>query len=253
MTALPAAPLFLRAFLASVVVCALTAAPPAGAEQSVETLIEPKGYSYTVSATINESAEAQLIIDTGSSFTVVSEQVAARLGLKNLRAAPRFPLSTAGGVAWVRLVVFDSVTVGGITAVEVEGAVSSGLGDEVDGLLGRSFLDGFIYKIDGKRRTLTLKPTDADGPADGPAYGGHGKGWWKERFSRYAGMIRRFESYGGGRETGMMNPTQPSATAATGFTRRDIAGVTGYYRRLHRALERRARSLGVPNAWIVYP
>ncbi len=227
-------------------------AEPAGAPDNTRPVtvpLKPKGFRFAVEALINEQVKANLIIDTGSSFTVVSEEVALGLGYKDLDDAPRFPVSTAAGETWVRLVLFESVKIGLAEARYVEGAVSSNPGKGADGLLGLSFLNEFAYKIDGKKGLLTLKRSKGDGPL----FGGYGREWWSSKFERYSQTIRRYESYLY-RHANRLKAASPCANGnETRFTEQDIKKIIDYFRRLRRVLDRRATSLGVPEAWKASP
>ena len=123
---------------------------------SVTAPVKARGLGFTVETLINEKARATLIIDTGSSYTVISPETAAKLGYTNLESLPKRKVSTAGGVSWVYLVDFDSVEVNGAVAERVKGAISTKLPPKVDGLLGISFLKNFAYQIDSARMTLAL-------------------------------------------------------------------------------------------------
>ena len=202
------------------------------------------GARFAVGAMLNGKARVRLTIDTGAGFLVISPETAVKLGYKNLDKAPRFPLATASGVAWARLVAFDTVKIGNITAHNVEGAVLPGS----TGLLGQSFLSRFTYTINSKRKTFTLEPP-ATVP---PVYGGADEALWKARFSRLASVISRFEAYRRARMALMRRPGA-TATAPRRFTDEDIASVIKFYNRLYNALERQADSAGAPDSWRVYP
>ncbi len=148
-------------------------AAPSGA-QSAPSQVSPAGSSgpasgvaripYTpgqpivVTARINDSGTARLILDTGAQGTVISPDVLASLGI-SFRDAVRGSIKGVTGDASVLAVKVDRI--------EVEGARfgplmvmshDSGVGPGMDGLLGRDFLDNFTVTIDSSARVVTLTP-----------------------------------------------------------------------------------------------
>lgn len=208
-----------------------------------------KGLSFSAKAVINGQVETELIIDTGSSFTIISEKMARRIGFKDISGAPRYPVSTAAGEAWFRLVVFESVNVGGAIARNVEGAVSPYLGKGMDGVIGLSFLNDFIYKINGKTKELTLKRLGGAGPFIGE----RGREWWSFKFRRYSETIRRYSSYLRSHENRLKAPNEEKEKNEARFRESDLKKIIKYYKKLHLALDRSAKIAGVPESWKTYP
>jgi clan AA aspartic protease (TIGR02281 family) len=209
--------------------------------------LKARGFSYSVDAQVNRSVRLNMLVDTGASFTILAVDAAKKLGITNLDALPKMPVSTAGGVTWIHLLEIESVSVGGAEALSIEGGVSSQIGDGLDGLLGMSFLGEFVYQVDGPGGQLSLK--SARGP---DTRGGGDKGWWLTRYNHYVETIRRFTAYKKSLETGA-TLDDPELKKATGFTREDVGKVIAYYTRLLNSLDRRASSVGVPMSWRLYP
>lgn len=207
------------------------------------------GGGYTVEASLNGGVKANMLIDTGSSFTIVSPGVAANLGYTSLDGLPRLPVSTAGGVTWIYLIAFDSVEVGGAKAEDVEGGVSPALERGMDGLLGMSFLKEFKYRMDGGRGELALTSSRRNGKT----YGGKDKGWWLTKYNHYVRNIRKFTEYRDRIASGAPAFTEDETRKISGFSEEDMARIVGYYRARFEKLERRAASLGVPRSWRIYP
>lgn len=89
--------------------------------------------------------EASLLLDTGASLVSVPGDVAERL---NLRPMGEVRLSTANGDVDGSYTRLETVTLGGLTAHGVRGAINPGnMGDDV--LLGMSFLERFDIVIRG--------------------------------------------------------------------------------------------------------
>jgi len=209
--------------------------------------LKARGFSYSVDAQVNKSARLNMLVDTGASFTIINVNAARKLGITNLDALPRMPVSTAGGVTWIHLVELESVNVGGAEALSIEGGISSQIGDGLDGLLGMSFLGEFVYQLDGPGGQLSLK--SARGP---DTRGGGDKGWWLTHYSHYVEIIHHFTAYKKSLDTGA-TLDDPELKRATGFTRDDVGKIIAYYTRLLNSLDRRASSAGVPMSWRVYP
>ncbi|VAX21331.1 hypothetical protein MNBD_NITROSPINAE04-186 [hydrothermal vent metagenome] len=208
-----------------------------------------KGLNFAVNVVINGRVSAELIIDTGSSFTIVSEKMARRIGFTDIGDAPRYPVSTTAGEAWLRLVVFESVNVGGAISRNVEGAVSSYLGEGMDGVIGLSFLNDFIYKFDGRKKELTLKRINGAGPLKGE----RAREWWSLRFRRYSEAIRRYRSYLQSHENRLKARNVEKENNETRFTENDLKKIIRYYKKLHRILDKSAQIAGVPGSWKEYP
>lgn len=231
--------------------CSALVLPGAGLADETQTVafttsLARNGLVYTVKARVNGGPTANLVIDTGSSYTVISEKLAVSLGYSGLDKAPRAPLATAAGIKWARLVALDSLSVGGATARLVEGAVISGLPGGVDGYLGLSYMNRFQYRIDASARTLTLAMPDE--PA--PLYAGAGQRWWRARFSSLCENIRKYRSYEARLNNRLKSP-RPENTGA--YTAGGLERLVSFYAGLHRARAARAARLGVPEAWIERP
>ena len=223
--------------------------PPPGDKHAVVAKIKRRGEGFVVEALINGAVRADLLIDTGSSFTILTPETARRLGHTGFGKLPRLPVSTAAGVSWVRLVTLDSVSVGGAEAEIVEGGISSRLEKGIDGLLGMSFLKEFVYRIDGAKREITLRPARGAGKT----YGGHDRGWWLTKYKHYAHNIRRFRELREKLAGGVTPAQDPEMRKVSGFDEEEITKIIVYYQKLLGALDRRASSLGTPMAWRVYP
>ncbi|VAX22262.1 hypothetical protein MNBD_NITROSPINAE03-1275, partial [hydrothermal vent metagenome] len=208
-----------------------------------------KGLNFAAKAVINGRVSAEFIIDTGSSFTIISEKMARRIGFKDMGDAPRYPVSTTAGEAWLRLVVFESVNVGGAISRNVEGAVSSYLGENMDGAIGLSFLNDFIYKFNGKKKELTLKRINGAGPLKGE----RGREWWSVKFGRYSKAISRYTSYLQSHENRLKARNVEQENSEKRFTENDLKKIIRYYEKLYRILDKSAQIAGVPESWKAYP
>ncbi len=117
------------------------------------------GQPIVVTARINDTGSAQLMLDTGAGRTVISPAVLSALGVSyaNARSAS---LRGVTGDAQVMAVKIESLDVSGARyGPLIVVSYDTGLGqDRGDGLLGRDFLDHFIITIDNSAGLLTLTP-----------------------------------------------------------------------------------------------
>ncbi len=100
-------------------------------------------------------AHMRFMVDTGATSILLPAAEAARLGIDYRRGRPG-RIQTANGSASAYRVVLDSVTVGDITAYEVDAVVAEAKGLDV-ALLGMSFLNRTEMRRDGAYMTLTKR------------------------------------------------------------------------------------------------
>jgi clan AA aspartic protease (TIGR02281 family) len=130
------------------------AAPP----EAVSVPLERRGGVWFTDATINETRTARFMIDTGAALCVISPELAESLGIRPEPDARVIELQTANGRTSGRLVRIASIRVGEAEAINVPGVLvaSANLGN--GGILGMSFLSGYVVTIDSARRLLNLGP-----------------------------------------------------------------------------------------------
>jgi aspartyl protease family protein len=121
-----------------------------GTRPSVTLPADSRGQFYT-SGQVN-GAHIRFMVDTGASTVLLPASEAARLGI-DYRSGRPGRIQTANGSAPAYRVVLDSVTVGDITAYNVEGVVAEAQGLDV-ALLGMSFLNRTEMRRDGAYMTL---------------------------------------------------------------------------------------------------
>jgi predicted aspartyl protease len=115
------------------------------------------GREILVDVRLNGSTAVKLLLDTGAQRTVINPRalVAAGVALQTGRAVQ---MKGATGTASVNTVQVDSVEVGEArvaTLVVISHDIDH---DDVDGLLGRDFLDQFKVSIDNREGLVTLNP-----------------------------------------------------------------------------------------------
>ncbi|GJL64871.1 MAG: hypothetical protein NPIRA04_35250 [Nitrospirales bacterium] len=118
------------------------------------------GGSLLVTVQLNQTREVQLILDTGATMTVLSQDVALDLGLISSSKTQLTTVYTAGGPIQVNVSTVDSIQAGTAQVHDVDVAIHD-LPDGqkgIDGLLGMSFLNHFLVTLDTNQGLLHLKP-----------------------------------------------------------------------------------------------
>ena len=111
-----------------------------------------------VDVILNSSVRAKMILDTGASLVVLSEEVAKSLK-QDVSSGAQIILHTAGGDIDGRATLVSKIEVGGASKENVRAAVNSkkGIFNDFDGLLGMSFFSDFKVTIDYPNRVIILK------------------------------------------------------------------------------------------------
>ena len=118
-----------------------------------------KGMPGVVETTLNGKETALLLVDTGASMVVISQDLAGRLGIAHESMKERITVVLAdGSTAKAIPITLDSVQVGSSTVKNVGAAITEGTtSGREDGLLGMTFLRYFHVKIDSKENCLVLE------------------------------------------------------------------------------------------------
>lgn len=96
----------------------------------------------------SRQAQGDFIVDTGATYTSISQELANQLGL-DLQQCERVRITTANGRIEVPKVIIASLNVNGLEARNVEATVIPvRQGSSFSGLLGLSFLRQFVVTID---------------------------------------------------------------------------------------------------------
>jgi len=128
-------------------------ASPADSRASVTLPADSHG-QFFADGQVN-GAHIRFMVDTGATTVLLPVSEADRLGVDYRRGQPG-RIQTANGSAPAYRVVLDSVTVGGITAYNVDAVVAEAQGLDV-ALLGMSFLNRTEMRRDGAYMTLTKR------------------------------------------------------------------------------------------------
>jgi clan AA aspartic protease (TIGR02281 family) len=132
--------------------------PPPPPKTKASVPFEKQGSVVVVDATLNRTTTARLVVDTGASYTLISNATAKELNLDAGNNPRTVPFQTANGTIQAPLVSLDSITVGGIEVRNLTAAIHDiGVESKVAGLLGLDFLSNFRMDIDTQKGVLILE------------------------------------------------------------------------------------------------
>ena len=144
-----------------------------------------EGSLMRVEARLNDSLTATFLVDTGASGIALPPEYARRLGIQVGRNTPHVPVSTANGRVSLPLVMLDSVDLGGARVEDLEATLNPTMDI---GLLGGSFFNNFVYRVDAAENVITLAPNDGmRGGLDAEA--------WRARFAELRAPLARLEEH----------------------------------------------------------
>jgi aspartyl protease family protein len=123
-----------------------------GSRQSVNVSQDPSGH-FLAEGMVNGS-HIRFLIDTGATLVSIPIADASRLGIDYQKGEPGYAILADGRRVASYRVMLDSVTVGDLTLLNVEGSVSQGSGIP---LLGMSFLNRMEMRREGQSLTLTKR------------------------------------------------------------------------------------------------
>ena len=120
--------------------------------------IEKHGQVVVIQATLNNKRAAKFVVDTGASYTLISNALARELSINVGADTKTLPFQTANGLINAPVTSLDSITVGGMEIRDLPTAVHDAVPDpQVAGLLGLNFLSHFRMDIDTKNGVLHLE------------------------------------------------------------------------------------------------
>jgi aspartyl protease family protein len=131
----------------------------AGSEDSIIPL-ERQGGVWVARVEFNDLHQAKLIVDTGATFTTISEDLAFDAGIQSDPRHPHINLYTAGGNVKAKMGIAPRIRVGHAGRDDVRVVIHTipNLPQGIDGLLGLSFFDRFMVRLDHSQRQLHLTP-----------------------------------------------------------------------------------------------
>lgn len=126
--------------------------------------------SVAVPAMVNSKTVGTFIIDTGSSYTVITPRMAAKLGVQIHPDTPRVSIITANGPIQAPIVTLNNVSIGEVQVNNVQAVVQDLSQDlMLSGLLGMNFFKGRSLTIQQDR--LILGEAASNSINDGTVYG----------------------------------------------------------------------------------
>ena len=116
------------------------------------------GNSFTTDVVLNRKLSADFIVDTGATDTVISGSLAKKLGIYNNKGRNVLYRVADGRSVNGKQVNIREIRVGGAKVYNVQAVVldSGDMGDS-PGLLGMSFLNNFVFKVDTEKELLVLQ------------------------------------------------------------------------------------------------
>jgi len=120
-------------------------------------------HTVLVHAVLNHQEPVTLLLDTGATLTLLTPDIARRLGISPEANAPRSSMVTLGHqVGELPLVRLASLAVGDAAVEDLQVGVFTALPHApfIDGLLGGDFLQYFTLRLDYARSRLQLIPQD---------------------------------------------------------------------------------------------
>jgi len=120
--------------------------------------IERHGQVVIIQATLNNKRSAKFVVDTGSSYTLISNAMARELSIDLGTNSKTLPFQTANGLINAPVTSLQSIAVGGMEIRDLPAAVHDAVPDpQVAGLLGLNFLSHFRMDIDTQKGVLHLE------------------------------------------------------------------------------------------------
>ena len=119
---------------------------------------QKQGELMVVQAMLNEKTAAKFVVDTGASYTTISQAMAKQLQINLENVSTVIPLQTANGVIEAPLASVGALEVGGFALKDLAVVVHDVFTDpNIAGLLGLNFLSQFHLGIDSKNGILYLE------------------------------------------------------------------------------------------------
>lgn len=129
------------------------------AQRQPETIqLAKEGQHYLVDVTFDAVFDVTLMIDTGASISLLTEETFVSLSNRTkVKYLKEVELYTAGGAVNAGLYQVSEAAIADYVVSDLIFAVSPYASDTNDGLLGMNFLQAFDFHIDQKNHVLTLK------------------------------------------------------------------------------------------------
>jgi len=132
--------------------------PPVEIDHTSAVSLKRSGDQFAVEASLNNSVQVTLLLDTGASLSIISFDTLARLGMSPDHAIKTGWFTTANGVVQAPIISLAGFTVGGHIVENIEvGVMDISHSGTIDGLLGMNFLKHFKFYIDQSDNKMHLQ------------------------------------------------------------------------------------------------
>lgn len=202
--------------------------------EGIEVPISRRGGVFVAEVTLNGRVKRRLVVDTGASDTVISQETAKELDLPIDEDTPFVVRFTASDVIFVPLVTLKSVRVGNAEVEGVEATVQTM--PSGDGLLGQSFLSRFRVVLDAAGGKMTLLSMQRSPTPDRP--GGYDKDYWVSQFHFCHENL-----------AGLKKLKAKAENQGSDSLLRRVNNTIRYFENRLEEIERKASFAGVPRNW----
>jgi clan AA aspartic protease (TIGR02281 family) len=153
--------------------------------ESLRIPFERDGTLMRVNVKLDGLVTAPFYIDTGASGVSLPSSVAERLGFRVRPDTPHTEVITASGTVSRAIMTLQSVELAGARVENLHATVNPAM--EI-GLLGGTFFNNFVYRVDAAAGYIDLKPNEN-------IRGGMGAIDWKRRFRAIQRPLARLENH----------------------------------------------------------
>jgi clan AA aspartic protease (TIGR02281 family) len=196
-------------------------------DRTVRIPFQKHGTLMRVEAELNGWLRAPFLVDSGASGVSIPQHVADRLGLRIGPETRWVETHTANGVVARPIVKLESVRVGEARVDNLEATIHPSM---MIGLLGGSFFNNFVYRVDAAAHVISLTPNTK-------VRSGFTESQWRERFRTLSEAIARIDEY-----VPTLGLSQNQRRAQLAQRREELVQEL-------ESLEREADRAQVPDAW----
>ena len=143
------------------------------------------GSLMRVEVRLNDLVTTPFYIDTGASGVSLPSHVAEQLGIRIHSDMPHVRVVTANGMTSRPLVTLDAVQLGAARVEGLEATVNPAMSI---GLLGGTFFNNYVYRVDAAESEIRLVPNDR-------IRGGLREQEWRTRFLQVREPLARLDTY----------------------------------------------------------
>src|SRR5262245_39817860 len=128
-------------------------APVRGLHREIEIPFTRIGSLMRVDGRVNDIVTVPFLIDTGARGVSIPNAYAAKLGARVRSDTPHIQVTTANGVVARPMITLQSIEIGGARVENLSATLDPGMDF---GLLGGSFFNNYVYRVDAARSVITL-------------------------------------------------------------------------------------------------